>query len=125
MRVLMTAAHIMFFASNICCVNSGTVNARYCWEPRDVSGANPFMKKCSRGNGTLSADTFRCEVESEPHSLKNKSPIGPELTTMSDTIKTIHGNVSLVSNQESCYLYYLHVCRVELSIRVLIDFQPL
>ena len=29
----------MFFASNICCVSSGTVNARYCWEPRDVSGA--------------------------------------------------------------------------------------
>ena len=38
--------HIMFLASNICCVNSGTVNARYCWEPRDVSGAKPFMKKC-------------------------------------------------------------------------------
>ena len=36
----------MFFASNICCVSSGTVNARYCWEPRDVSGAKPFMKKC-------------------------------------------------------------------------------
>ena len=37
----------MFFASNICCVSSGTVNARYCWEPRDVSGAKPFMKKCN------------------------------------------------------------------------------
>merc|ERR1711920_787465 len=46
-----SAAHIMFFASNICCVSSGTVNARYCWEPLDVSGAKPVMKKCSRGNG--------------------------------------------------------------------------
>merc|ERR1712013_231147 len=24
-------AAIMFFASNICCVSSGTVRARYCW----------------------------------------------------------------------------------------------
>ena len=40
----------MFLASNICCVSSGTVNARYCWEPRDVSGAKPFMKKCNLGD---------------------------------------------------------------------------
>merc|ERR1740127_35732 len=46
-----SAAHIMFFASNICWVSSGTVNARYCWEPREVKGANPVMKKCNRGNG--------------------------------------------------------------------------
>merc|ERR1712187_530386 len=46
-----SAAHIIFLASNICCVSSGTVRARYCCEPRDVSGANPVMKKCSRGNG--------------------------------------------------------------------------
>ena len=41
----------MFFASNICCVSSGTVNARYCWEPRDVNGAKPFMKKCLHQGG--------------------------------------------------------------------------
>merc|ERR1712060_451083 len=46
-----SAAHIIFLASNICWVNSGTVKARYCWEPRDVSGANPVIKKCKRGNG--------------------------------------------------------------------------
>merc|ERR1719480_297393 len=46
-----SAAHIMFFASNICCVNSGTVSARYCWEPREVNGAKPVMKKCNRGKG--------------------------------------------------------------------------
>merc|ERR1712014_556572 len=44
-------AHIMFLASNICCVSSGTVSARYCCEPREVSGAKPVMKKCRRGNG--------------------------------------------------------------------------
>ena len=49
---VITAAHIMFLASNICCVSSGTVNARYCCEPREVSGAKPFMKKWRRGKGT-------------------------------------------------------------------------
>ena len=37
---------------SICCVNSGTVTARYCCEPREVNGAKPVMKKCRRGNGT-------------------------------------------------------------------------
>merc|ERR1712217_599032 len=46
-----SAAHIMFLASNICCVSSGTVNAQYCWEPREVSGAKPVMKKYKRGKG--------------------------------------------------------------------------
>merc|ERR1712205_22390 len=32
-----SAAHIMFLASNICWVSSGTVSARYCCEPRDVN----------------------------------------------------------------------------------------
>ena len=36
----------------ICWVSSGTVSARYCCEPREVNGAKPVMKKCSRGNGT-------------------------------------------------------------------------
>ena len=54
-----SAAHIMFLASNICCVSSGTVNARYCCEPRDVSGAKPFMKKCRRGNGTMFVPSLR------------------------------------------------------------------
>merc|ERR1719310_1536326 len=46
-----SAAHIMFLASNICWVSSGTVSARYCCEPRDVKGAKPVMKKCNRGKG--------------------------------------------------------------------------
>merc|ERR1719461_2354760 len=52
-------AHIMFFASNICCVSSGTVSARYCCDPRDVSGAKPVMKKWSRGNGMRFTASFR------------------------------------------------------------------
>merc|ERR1719479_438019 len=44
-------AHIMFLASNICWVSSGTVKARYCWDPREVRGANPVMKKWRRGKG--------------------------------------------------------------------------
>merc|ERR1712012_548675 len=53
-----SAAHIMFLASNICCVNSGTVSARYCWEPRDVRGAKPVMKKWSRGKGMRLTASF-------------------------------------------------------------------
>ena len=41
----------MFLASNICWVNSGTVKARYCCDPREVKGAKPVMKKCKRGKG--------------------------------------------------------------------------
>merc|ERR1719428_2114279 len=54
-----SAAHIMFFASNICCVSSGTVRARYCCEPREVNGANPVIKKCNRGNGIKLTAIFR------------------------------------------------------------------
>ncbi|CAN0577299.1 unnamed protein product, partial [Ectocarpus sp. 12 AP-2014] len=54
-----SAAHIMFFESKHCWVSSGTVSARYCWEPREVSGANPIMKKCSRGNGTMLTASLR------------------------------------------------------------------
>ncbi len=38
-------AAIMFLASNICCVSSATVTARYCWLPLAVRGAKPTMKK--------------------------------------------------------------------------------
>jgi len=44
-------AHIMFLASNICWVNSGTVKALYCWDPLEVKGAKPIMKKWSLGKG--------------------------------------------------------------------------
>merc|ERR1711915_1019709 len=42
-------AAIMFLASNICCVSSGTVRALYCWDPLAVRGANPGIKKWRRG----------------------------------------------------------------------------
>merc|ERR1719470_694005 len=52
-------AHIMFFASNICWVSSGTVSARYCCDPREVSGAKPGMKKWRRGKGTMLTANLR------------------------------------------------------------------
>ena len=56
-------AHIMFLASNICWVSSGTVRALYCWEPLEVSGAKPVMKKWSLGNGIkLTASFLRSEL---------------------------------------------------------------
>merc|ERR1719158_1837199 len=67
-----SAAHIMFFASNICCVSSGTVSARYCCDPRDVKGAKPVMKKCKRGNGIkftaiLRRSQFSCPGKRRQH----------------------------------------------------------
>merc|ERR1711976_232086 len=56
-------AHIMFLASNICWVNSGTVKALYCWDPLEVKGAKPVMKKWSLGNGIkLTASFLRSEL---------------------------------------------------------------
>merc|ERR1711971_1442341 len=56
-------AHIMFLASNICWVSSGTVRALYCWDPLEVSGAKPTMKKWRRGNGTrLTACFLKSEL---------------------------------------------------------------
>merc|ERR1719407_174 len=44
----------MFLASNICWVSSGTVRARYCCEPRDVSGAKGIMFTASLRRSQLS-----------------------------------------------------------------------
>merc|ERR1719388_256427 len=76
-----SAAHIMFLASNICCVSSGTVNARYCWEPRDVSGAKPFMKKWRRGKGTMFVPSLRRSQLSWPGKrMEHVMPERPALT---------------------------------------------
>ena len=57
-----SAAHIIFLASNIYWVSSGTVRALYYWEPREVKGANPIIKKCKRGKGIkLTASFLRSE----------------------------------------------------------------
>ena len=57
-----SAAHIMFLASNIYWVNSGTVKALYYYEPLDVKGENPIMKKCNLGKGIkLTANFLKSE----------------------------------------------------------------
>lgn len=54
-----SAAAIMFLTSNIYWVSSGTVRALYCWDPLDVSGAKPVIKKWSLGNGIRLTPIFR------------------------------------------------------------------
>merc|ERR1712100_196445 len=54
-----SAAHIMFLASNICWVSSGTVRALYCWDPREVRGVKPVKKKWRRGNGMRLTPSLR------------------------------------------------------------------
>ena len=70
-------AAIMFFASNICCVSSGTVKPRYCCEPRDVSGAKPGMKKWRRGKGTMFTASFRRSAFSCPEEASARSLLWP------------------------------------------------
>jgi len=41
----------MFLASNSCWVSSGTVKARYCWEPRLVRGGKAGNEKVQTGEG--------------------------------------------------------------------------
>jgi tubulin beta len=48
----------MFFASNICCVNSATDKARYDWLPRAVSGAKLGIKKDIPPTGLKMSSTF-------------------------------------------------------------------
>jgi len=57
----------MFLASHICCVSSGTLSARYCWLPREVSGVKPTMKKCSLGNGIKLTASFRRSARFKSH----------------------------------------------------------
>merc|ERR1711865_818649 len=61
-----SAAHIMFLASNCCWVSSGTVSARYCWEPREVRGAKPMRKKWRRGKGMRFTASLRRSALSWP-----------------------------------------------------------
>merc|ERR1719513_474410 len=63
-------AAIMFLASNICWVSSGTVRALYCWEPLAVRGANPGIKKWRRGKGTMLTASFLRSALSWPGNLR-------------------------------------------------------
>merc|ERR1719260_241450 len=63
-------AAIIFLASNICWVSSGTVRALYCWLPLAVRGANPGMKKWSLGKGTMFTASFLRSAFSWPGNLR-------------------------------------------------------
>ena len=84
-------AAIMFLASNICCVNSGTVKARYCWEPRDVSGAKPGMKKWRRGNGTMLTANLRKSAFNWPERQKKRI----------DSVDTWRSSFSVIHTRKS------------------------
>jgi len=59
----------MFLASKPCWVSSGTVRARYCWDPLEVRGANPIMKKCNLGKGMRLTAIFLKSALSCPGNL--------------------------------------------------------
>jgi hypothetical protein len=51
-------------------VSSGTVNALYCCEPREVKGAKPTIKKWSLGKGIRFTASFLRSELSCPGNLK-------------------------------------------------------
>merc|ERR1719186_1753552 len=63
-------AAIIFFASNICWVSSGTEIALYWVAPRAVRGAKPGMKKWRRGKGTMLTASLRRSELSCPGNLR-------------------------------------------------------
>jgi hypothetical protein len=55
------AHHVL--GTNIWEKSSGTVRARCCWEPREVRGAKPVIKKWRRGKGIrVTASFLRSEL---------------------------------------------------------------
>ncbi len=72
-------ACIINFMSHTCWVSSGTERARYCWEPRAVSGANPGMKKWRRGKGTMLTASLRKSAFNWPG--KRRQVVTPDMVT--------------------------------------------
>ena len=54
-----SATHIMFLGSNSCWVHSGTVRARYWWEPRLVDDTKPCITKRRREKGIMLTANLR------------------------------------------------------------------
>merc|ERR1711861_74035 len=97
-----SAAHIMFLASNCCWVSSGTVRARYCWEPRVVKGAPPTMKKWRRGKGTMLTASLRRSQLSWPG--KRRQRVVPQAAAAMRWLRSPYaGVVSLSVRKQMSY----------------------
>merc|ERR1712196_175630 len=97
-----SAAAIMFLASNICWVSSGTVRARYCCEPRDVSGAKPIMKKWRRGKGIMLTASLRRSQLSWPG--KRRQHVVADITAATRWLRSPKvGVVSLSVRKQMSY----------------------
>lgn len=60
-----------------CCVSSATVSARYAAVPRALRGANPGIKKCRRGKGTIFTASLRRSAFSWPG--KRRHVVTPDI----------------------------------------------
>merc|ERR1719379_662952 len=92
----------MFLASNICWVSSGTVSARYCWEPREVSGVKPVKKKWRRGNGMRLTPSLRRSELSWPG--KRRQQVTPDMQAEHKWLRSPYvGVVSLRVRKQMSY----------------------
>ena len=97
---------------NICWVSSGTVRARYCCEPRDVSGAKPIMKQWRRGKGIMLTASLRRSQLSWPG--KRSEHVVPAFGDASRTgflldltAERVHGSKPRVDLASSAFRAYL------------------
>merc|ERR1719231_90736 len=94
-----SAAAIMFLASNICWVSSGTVSERYCCE---VRGAKPTMKKWRRGNGIMLTASLRRSQLSWPG--KRRQQVVADMTAATRWLRSPKvGVVSLRVRKQMSY----------------------
>merc|ERR1711939_650978 len=92
----------MFLASNICWVSSGTVSARYCWEPREVRGVNPVKKKWRRGKGMRLTPSLRRSELSWPG--KRRQQVTPDMQAEQRWLRSPYvGVVSLRVRKQMSY----------------------
>merc|ERR1712198_590133 len=97
-------AAIMFLASNICCVSSGTVRALYCWDPLAVRGANPGIKKWRRGKGTMLTASFLRSALSCPGNLRQV--VTPGIVRLNNCVRHLWGRNYGVGIHDSVRVFF-------------------
>lgn len=93
-------ADMMFLASNICCVSSGTPSAEN--DPDDVRGAQPTVKKCSLGKGTRFTANFRRSELSCPG--KRKHVVRPDMTCDTRPLRSLYDGLLIPSERRQISL---------------------
>ena len=78
---------LLHIYNHTCWVSSGTVRHLYSWFERDVKGANPGIKKWSRGKGTILTASFLKSALSWPG--KRRQVVTPDIVAETKWFKSL------------------------------------